>query len=308
MNPIQIGSAAITSFGFTSTFDLLANTLKFDISALTEFMAGGQSAVKGIAFAVKDPSGLDLCVIDFTTPQINPVNTSVFTLNMVSGFAKFGWYTIRGSIKDQDNSIYSIDLKKEICQPENFDNGYVPGKFAMDIDCDVPQLTIREISKIIYKGLLPDSVTRTGTFSYPPGTIANLAITAVPFMISGSGHVYTGRYTINNTSVGKFNLQDSVYVLVSYKTIAFEKVVNCQTALVTVLCCIENCYDQYKASPYSSNGKFHKQKLDEISIPLSIAIVKEKAGIDAGDQVTEIAKILNCDCNCAETSVPVTTL
>lgn len=308
-NIININSANILTFGFTSKFDLLAKTLTFDISNLTAFQTGGAANVVGIAFQVTDPSGLTLAKIDWTAPQIDPNTQTTFVVDIVSGFALFGWYNLTGVIRDQDGKDYSINLIKEICQPEGFTkNGYVPGIFNIIVNCNTPQLNITELTRFIYKGKSPASVTKTGILSYPPGTLADLDFNFTPIAIGGNANVYTGRYTINNTSLANFDLGDGVSLNISYKVINFEKVVNCTTSLASVLCCMEDLIKDYNNDPYSASGAAIKKKLDKCSYDFMLAVAKEKSGKDASEEAAKIASILGCDCDCSSAIEPQTVL
>lgn len=303
-NILNINSANILTFGFTSKFDLLAKTLTFDITGLTAFNTGGAANVVGIAFSVIDPSGLAIASIDWSAPAIDPTTETQFVIDLVSGFAQFGYYKIIGVIRDQDNQDYTITITKEICQPEGFTkDGYIKADFELIADCNTPKVSVTDHTKYILRGKYADTIIKDGLFTYPPDTLDQFEFDFTPFNISGDGKIFTGRYIINNTSVATYDLLDGVYVLVSYKLINYEKVVNCNSGLVTVLCCIDDLSESYENDPYSSNGIAIKKKLDQINIPLMRAVVREKAGQDSSDLVAEIADILNCDCNCSSDAI-----
>lgn len=303
-NPININSTNIQTFGFKSTIDLLAKTLTFDITALTVFNSGGASAVLGIAFSVIDPSGLAIATIDWTAPSIVPASASTFVVDLVGGFAMFGFYQITGIIKDADNKLYPITFTKEVCQPDGFvKNGFVNGKFDVVVDCGLPGITINDLTKYVYKGTQPDSVTKSGVLSYPKDTLEDLGFTFTPFSITGQGKVYTGRYTINNTSVATFDLKDGVYLNVSYQIVSFERIVNCNSALSNILCCMTDLQDEYENDPFSNSGLAIKKKLDKVALSFQLALIMEKSGKDASDEVAKIAKVLGCDCGCGSDAI-----
>ncbi len=303
-NPININSANILTFGFTSQFDLLAKTLTFDISVLTVFNGSGISAVGGICFGVIDPSGLSISDIDFGNPSIVPANESTYVVDLVNGFAVFGWYTITGVIQDADGKQYTITIRKEICQPLGLvKNSYVPAVFSVDADCQLPQVTFSEQTPLTYRGLSPDSVTKAGILSYPANTLANLNFTETPFAIGGSNNVYTGRYMLNNVTTAIYDLQDNVFLAITYKLINFEYVVNCTSSLTTIICCLEDLINSYNNDPYSSTGKAIKAKLDKVAFTFQLALIKEKSGKDASDEVAELSDVLGCDCDCGSAAI-----
>jgi hypothetical protein len=84
-------------------------------------------------------------------------------------------------------------------------------------------------------------------------------------------------------------------------------VVNCTTDLVTVFGCLNTLYTAYKNDPYGTTGIAAKQKIDQVNIPVILAIIAEKAGYDSSDYVTEISKILGCPTNVMG-SIPVMTI
>lgn len=303
-NLLNINSTNIKSFGFTSAFDLLAKTLTFDISALTVFNGSGASSVVGIAFSVIDPSGLEIAGIDFTNPSIDPATDTTFVANLLNGFAVFGWYTITGVIRDADNTDYTIILRKEICQPEGYvQNSYVPAKFSFKSDCNLPQVTISELTPFVYKGKSPLSVTKDGVLTYPPNTLSDLDFNQTPFSIIGSGNVFTGRYTINNISLATYDLEDGATVAISYKLINFECVLTCNNDLEVISCCMIDLQADYERDPFSSTGKAIKTKLDSVSQKFLNAVIRNISGKDASKEVADIAAVLGCDCTCGSNAI-----
>lgn len=298
-NIINIGSANIIAFGFQSFFNLKTRKLTFDITGLTTFESGGAANVVGISFSVIAPGGIPISTIDFTAPQILPASASSVDIDLPNLYAIFGWYQIIGSIKDQDGKIYSTQvITTEVCVPEGFNNGIVPGVFELTADCNMPQLRVTEKTIFSYKGQSAASLTKSGVLGYPLTKLSNLSFTSTPFTLTGSGKVFTGRYTINNTSTATYLSGDGVNVVVSYVTSQFEAVVTCNGALSTILCCVVNQRKVYLANPYSNIGKAAKAKLEDISVDFITAVVGQFAGADISDELASIKSTLNCDCGC----------
>lgn len=296
MPQLQIGSANINNFFFSATFDLLARTVTLDASG-TSYVGSGVNNVHGIAFAIQDQDGVDLCTIDWTAPQIpTPASSAVYVLDLSSLNYPFLFqtYSITGSIKDQNGTIYTTTpVFKKVCQPVNFnDSGYVPGMFQILPDCTNNILTIKELSLLVYNNLIPSSVSKTGILNYPTGTISAINFANTPF---SNNIVYTGQYRINCTTVATYDLGDAVYVNVSYVTKnVFD--VSCNNKMSDVICCIEGIQNTYLKDCNSAIGKNAKQQLDSIQIPLLLGLTKEINGMDASDQALLIKKQLNCDC------------
>lgn len=303
-NVINIGSANIVQFGFQAKFDLLQKVIVLDISGQTIFQTGGQANVPGVCFNITGPGGLVLASVDFTAPPIVPANNLSYNVPLPGVYGMFGFYTIQAQIKDADGKIYSTSIiAKEITQPDGYNNGAVAGKISIDADCNAPQLFISEETIFAYQGLTPTGIVKSGLLSYPRGTLADLAFTATPFSIVGAGKVYTGRYTLSNTTQATFDLGDGIIVSIPYIVNQFEKVVDCASSLSTLLCCIEELKSSYDRNPFSVAGKAAKAKLDEVQVPFYIAIVKNITGQDASDEISEINKKLSCDCGCGSAAI-----
>ena len=298
-NLININSQNIKTFGFTSVFDLANKNLRLDISGLTTFNTNGAAAVAGIYFSIVDPSGLVL--LDDTQVAINPTLGNTVDVEL-SSFAAFGLFGITASIIDSDGQIFTIKIIKEICQPEGFVRGYVPAVNEIAADCRIPLITINDLTKYSYKGLTPESITKTGTLFYPKGTLADLQYTYTPYSVGGSGQVYTGRYTLNQSAIATYDLGDGVYLNVTYENTGYEKIVTCTSVLTNIICCINDTYEKFENDPYGSNGRDAKSRLDQIQTPFMLAVIKEMAGQDASELAQEISDKLNCDCGCNENS------
>lgn len=299
-NPIVINSTNIVQFGFKTTFNLELNRITFDITGLTTFVAGNAGNVLGIFFSVYDASGLQVATPDFNNSDIDPTAPIPFVVQLPNGFAQYGVFTIRGIIIDQDSTNYTIELIKDICQPNGYNTGVVKGTLVEDVDCNSPKINISETTNLSYAKKTPILVTKSGVLFYPNGTIDSVPFTFTPFQVNV---VYTGAYQAKNTTIATYDLLDSVYVEVTYKSIlSFD--VTCQSELVSLLCCIKDYEDQYLSDPNSARGRNAKSLLDKITIPFLSATVKEKAGQSAGAEVKIIADILGCDCQCNELVEP----
>lgn len=304
-NVIRIGSANIIQLGFLAYFDLDQNKLLLDITGQTLFNSGGAAAVAGISFAITGPGGIILASVDFTTPHIVPSEFSTYEVDLPGGYGQFGFYTIQASIKDADAQIYStLPITKGISKPFGYTNGAVPGNVFIEPDLDIPQLLITENSNTAYCNLAPISRVVSGILSYPPGTLSDLAFTSTPFLIGGAGLVFTGRYTLNNKTICTYDLNDGILAKIPYVVRGYEKVIDTNTELSQLLCCIMDIKSVYTRDPLSAQGKSAKQKLDNITIPFYTAILKEKSGQSASEEIDQIKKELNCNCGSSSTIEP----
>jgi hypothetical protein len=301
MNPASINTTNVLQFGYRAIFDLENARLILDIANLTIFKAGGETSIQGINFSVIDPSGIPISVVDFPNVDLSPddIGDGVTTYNvqLSNSPSQYGWYIIKGVLREADGHEYSVEVSKEICIPKDIKKGIVPGKFEHLTDCTVPKLTILESTNLAYKGKEPETVYKDGKLYYPAGTLNPVSFTYTPFNIIGSGKVYTGDYTIRNKTTALYNLGDNVYVQITYGS-THKFTVNCNTNICDILCCIQKLQDVVTRDSTSLQGRDAKQKIDSVSMPLIIALSMEKCGKNAGDVIEEIAKTLNCSCNC----------
>jgi hypothetical protein len=295
MNPININSSNIGTFGFTTVFKLYDKKISFDLTGLTTFIGSGLTNVQGVCFKITDPVGITLLDIDFTNPAIVPADGLTLDVDIPSQQYTFGRWNITGVIRDSDGHDYSIPLQKNICPPVGLtDKGYVNGIMDADVNCYSPSIKIGEQTPFNYLSKQPASFSKSGNLFYPQGTISDVAFEFTPFVVDV---LYTGDYLVKNISTARYDLEGSVFVEIKYFTnLKFS--VDCQSSLSSMLCCIYDAKQIYDKAPKSERGIDAKDKLDRAAIPLNVALVKEKLGQDASKEVSEIKQILDCDCNC----------
>lgn len=295
MPSVQINSSNITTFTWTAAVNIYSRQIVFDTSS-TVYSGSGISNVLGIAFSLVDSVGIELMGVDWTNPQITPSVDQTYTLDLTSFpinflFQNYKWV---GYIKDQDGTVYqTTEILKTICQPPQInESGYVPGSFQILPDCINNILTVKEFTLLIYNNQSPLSTSKTGTLYYPTGTISAVTFTGTPFQ---NNVVYTGRYRINCTTVGTYDLNDGITVLVSYYTDQ-EFPVACANYIGDITCCLTKVYNTYLTNCENEVGKYALQQYNSTLLPFSLALAKQINGQDASSEVAQIKKMLNCDC------------
>jgi hypothetical protein len=294
MNPVPVNSDNIVNFGFGATFKLASKQILFVIDGYTSFKPSG--TIQGIFFKVVDPSGITIKDIDFNSPDITLAGHTK-TVSIPNNLFMFGWWQITATLKDQDGTLTTVEVKKNICEAAAIQNGTIPGQLTADINCDSPSIKITETTNLSYNGKSPVIVSKSGNFYYPQGTLDSQAFTVTPFLISGSDSVYTGDYIVKNTTTATYDLQDGIFLELQYIT-KLNFSVNCNTGLASVICCIEAVTDIYQQWPNTERGKSAKAQLDIISPYVYLALSKEKIGLSSSEEILKIADILGCDCNC----------
>ncbi len=304
---VQINSTNIDTLQVSLVVDILNRKFTFNASGSTyNNMSGtGELYVRGIAFSLVDSDNVELLTIDWNAPQIpSPATSAVYEFDASSlGYNfLFQTYKIICAIKDQDGTVYyTPTVYKKICEPNNFsDGGYVPGMFQMTPDCVNNSLTVKEISLLVYNNEKPTLITKSGILYYPTGTINQVAFTGTPFT---NNVIYTGQYRITNNTVGRYDLQDLVYVDVTYFTNnVFD--ITCANRMSSLLCCIKEVQDTALKNCNNSKGIAANEKLREITPYLLSGLLAEIGGQDSSTQADYIRKFLNC--NCGNTSIKQT--
>jgi hypothetical protein len=298
MNPRQVNSENIVQFGFKSIATIETRKILFDITGLTVFGPGGDALVGGIWFEIVDPSGVTIHTVDYAARpngDIDPNVSSSVELDLPSGLSLFGYYNIKGVIRDADGKTYEAVLPaKRICEPAGYSKGVAVGSFEAIVNCDVPNIIIKENTNLSYDRKSPYVVSKDGRVYYPDGTLANFPFTFTPFEIAD---VYTGTYTIRNKTLATYDMGDLFYVNVAYATTKEFKV-QCGSRIIEIACCIEKIQNEMDSNCDNAIGKAAREMLNRITIPLLMATAKEKAGKDASEEIELIKKVLGCDCEC----------
>lgn len=298
MNPAIINTTNVQQFGFKSIFDLENSKLTLDITSLTIFKPGGETAIVGINFEVRDPSGIFLSTIDFPSVDIDPgTGQTTYEIPLTNSASKYGWYFIKGVLREANGTDYSIEVEKNICQPKGIKKGLVEGKLEAKADCTIPRILITEATNMAYLGSEPFSFVKDGKLYYPHGTLDPVTFTYTPLMVMGSGKVYTGDYTVRNKTTALYELGDYVYVQIAYgSTLKFN--VNCTSNICDILCCMEKLQSVAAVSCNSVAGRDAQKKLQSVVVPLTLALAMQQCGKDVSESLDEISKKLDCNCNC----------
>lgn len=296
---VTLNTANITTFRVGLDFDIYNRKATFkDLSTYTGSSGSGRFNVLGISFLLQDQEGVDLAKIDFSDPSkyIVPGSATEFEIDLssLSYIFLFQTYKIQAAIKDSDGTIYYTDtVYKKVCQPDKFnESGYVPGIFQVTSNCPDNVLTVKELTALVYSNQSPVSTTKSGTLSYPTGTISSVAFTGTPF---SNNVIYTGQYRIACTTVSEYDMGDDVAVFVTYLTNnVFD--ITCANRIADLICCMVQLQTTYLKDCNSAIGKNAKNQLDQITIPFLLGLTKEINGQDASTEAEIIKKTLKCDC------------
>lgn len=300
MPQISVNTSNITTFGWSANFDVYNRSITFN---LLPFTVGPNLSNRPVSFSVVDQDGVTLASINWVTPQIANAGTTttwVLDLSAVNFAFLFQTYAIYAAIQDSGGQVYQTNtIYATVCQPNNLtDQGDVPGMFQITPDCVNSVLTVQEITPLVYNGLQPTSVTKTGTLYYPTGTIASLSFSNTPF---SNNVIYTGQYSIQCTTVATYAIGQDVYVLVSYITNNVFPV-TCNNKMANILCCIQKVQQTAIKNCDNAIGANAKQQLSDISVFVMNGLLKEISGQDAQFEADYIKKYLSCDCGSSSLS------
>lgn len=294
-----INSSNIDTLVVALVFDIYNRNINVNSAATTynDASGSGQLYVQGIDVKIEDQDGVILHDYDWNDPLIKPqdgednadIDLSSFSIPFL-----FQTYKITTAIKDGNGTIYYTNpVFKKICQPQGLtESGYVPGIFQVAANCMDNIITIKELTPLVYNNLTPDSTTKSGTLSYPTGTISPITFTGTPFT---NNVIYTGQYRISCTTESIYNLQDEVFVKVTYLTNnVFD--INCSSKMSDVICCLVDLQTTAIAQCNNAIGKNAQQKLAEATMPFLIGLTKEINGQDSSAEAIQLKKLLKCNC------------
>lgn len=296
-NPTIVNSATIEQFGFKATFDVVEETLTLDITGLTTFLGSGNTNNQGVCFEIIDPSGSYLAEIDFTAIAIDTDVLQTYTVNL-SSVSKYGFYAIKGQIKDVSGVITTIELDPiEICSTGNTDkDGYIVSRLSHMMNCVNNKLTFLMNTTISYKNKTIVSKTHDYSLIYPDSETSPInEISSIPVSITAPT---TGTYIFKGKTTAKFDLENNIYLIIGYAA-RYEASVSCQGQLETIYCCIAELSEEAQNCD-TAKGKDAERKLKEIFPLFMMATIKDRQGLDASDIIKDIKKIGNCDCKCDE--------
>lgn len=306
MPKVIVNSIDIQQFGFDANIDLKNLRIVFDIAAQTVFNGSGVYDCQGICFSVVDQNGVPLLSFDWSNPQITQPSTdanevyygqSTYELDLSDVFSydmMFQRFRIQGAIKNVYGDIYVTEaVVVDVCKPDKFnDKGIVPGMVSVNMNCNTAAITLKDLTAMVYNKKSPSSKTVTGTLYYPRGTVAPFVFTSLP---ASNSQVWTGNYELRSTVIAKYDMGNSVYVLVTYYTYGSYEF-DCNNNMANVLCCVMEVQDRYKKNEGNPIGAHALRQIQEITVPMLAGFLKEQRGESAAEQVKIIRDTLKCDC------------
>jgi len=295
-NPRQINSANVSAFGYIATFDLEAEKLIIDWSAVTTFIGNGINNITAIRFKVTDPTGMAIVEKSLVPAiMIAPIEVDI---NFKFGF---GFYTISATLVEANGDQHLVEFTKEICEPKDWEKGYCQATVDHIVDCYAPSIQISETTVYSYLNKQPITKTMSGKIFYPEQILNAINFDFMPFLITGNEGIYTGTYQLRALTTALYDLGNQIYVAIPYK-VSREFKVDCNNRLGDVMCCLNDMYE-LSSDISSAAGKIAADKITKASPSLLLALMKEYSGKDASADLNRVKDILGCDCGCGSESV-----
>lgn len=297
MPKISVNSSTITQFGFKITFDLVAKLLRLNITDLTLFNNNGANTNQGIFFEIISPSNSYLSVIDYNTKAIDTSASGTEFTVPLPNVDKFGYYSIKGVIKDENGVESKIECVKELCSvgSDTDTNGNVLLSLGYNYSQVNNKLKFYIGTSFKYKGKDPQTKEHAYTLVFPDaGTNPITGISAVPISITAPT---TGKYVFKGLTSATY-LYDDSYIKIGYSG-RVEADIQGGNQLQALICCLKDIQDEARDCT-TAKGKEASNKYRSVEGDVLIALIKDRSGEDVSELVSEIKKKLGCDCKCDE--------
>lgn len=312
---LPVNSANINTFDYDVEYNL--NTKQVTLTDASSYV--NALNVVGIVFKLTSPSGIIYHNnTNYAIPDITPNLPSPFSKNMptFNTAVEYGTYTVIGSIKDGDGTVYQLTKTLNVCKPKQCKGATGSNScvtIEKKVDCLKSALIYSDVTIYTYNGVEGDvvcdvDVTLPTSTGLPPLLNNNIK----QFSLSP---IYNGAYifTANNTATYYFG--DGQTVVILYKldeTID----VNCSISLCELECALAEYIKEYET--LKGTGSTKERTMASNIVLLSVKLQQLRMSIECGNDVTELltevetilGKKCSCDCgavNAAGTQVETNT-
>lgn len=295
-NPIYINTTNVDYFGFSTTFNPYAKTVKFNIAGYTEFKTGGDANITQINFEVTDPQE------NIYTGTIDPsgAETELALTGLVGGLLYFGTYHIKGTLVEADASITVIEFDVEVCDNNLLkSSNFIKGCINAEANCLTAKLTITDENSYIYNKKTATNVTWDAKLwlpNSPNGSLFEYNFNDLPYVKNLAGY-YTGKYQLSVTSVATYELTCASFLDITYES-SLTKTVDCTASICELNCC-------WTESNEIANGGGQKagqmqEKLLQAQPYYMEAMGNYICGKNAEKAIDKVNDILGCECTCRQ--------
>jgi hypothetical protein len=298
------GSSNIALLDSKVVANLCTGILSID-SSPSVFIGTGAVSVLGIKVKVVSPAGITIKnygnaydTVPALSGGINtPVQVDVPTKN---GKYQYGVYMFYVQITDSDLNTYEVIKSLNICAQPDYQSS-CDSSVSMIADCNAGQLTVLMNAPPLYQGKTAQSESHDWTLYFPndsghsaqSSTVANFSVV-----------LFEGVYILVGTMCATYAMGDNLFVSMGFNG-DFTKNVKC----VLDYTCIYPALEQLGQALNSDCSQSQKDQTSSIIFNALFLITKINiavaSGVDAGDDILELEKLLGTRCTCQCTSSPI---
>jgi hypothetical protein len=296
---LPINSANINTFDYDVEYNL--NTKQVTLTDASSYV--NALNVVGIVFKLTSPSGIIYHNnTNYAIPDITPNLPSPFSKNMptFNTAVEYGTYTVLGSIKDGDGTVYQLTKTLNVCKPKQCKGATGSNScvtIEKKVDCLKSALIYSDVTIYTYNGVEGDvvcdvDVTLPTSTGLPPLLNNNIK----QFSLSP---IYNGAYIFTANNTATYDFGDGQTVVILYKldeTID----VNCSISLCELECALAEYIKEYET--LKGTGSTKERTMASNIVLLSVKLQQLRMSIECGNDVTtlltEVETILGKKCSC----------
>jgi hypothetical protein len=296
---LPINSANINTFDYDVEYNL--NTKQVTLTDASSYV--NALNVVGIVFKLTSPSGIIYHNnTNYAIPDITPNLPSPFSKNMptFNTAVEYGTYTVLGSIKDGDGTVYQLTKTLNVCKPKQCKGATGSNScvtIEKKVDCLKSALIYSDVTIYTYNGVEGDVVCDVDvTFPTSTGLPPLLNNNIKQFSLSP---IYNGAYIFTANNTATYDFGDGQTVVILYKldeTID----VNCSISLCELECALAEYIKEYET--LKGTGSTKERTMASNIVLLSVKLQQLRMSIECGNDVTtlltEVETILGKKCSC----------
>lgn len=275
---------------------------KFIVDATpSTFIGSGASNVLGAKVKIVNPYGVTIKAYtsdyDIDAPLTDGFEYDIPTQ---AGTQQYGTYIISLKVVDADDTEYEITKSINVCSYTS-DSNPCDDRLRVIASCKNGTVTVAVAEPPTFKGRYAESRTQEWTIDYPTASgLPQLNTTNGNFSLQ----LFQGVYKIDGTVCATYHLGDNVYLRLGYAATKY-KDVKCLLDYT----CIWPRIQLLNEKIASNCSQADKEKYASISLNalllLKTAELANDSGEDASQYISDLEKLLGCQCTCDCSGSPI---
>lgn len=303
-----MASPNIANYDFSATYDISGSGV-LKIQDASAFIGSGASLVQGENYACTAPNGSVFHTnanwgsrADIPPPIADQILT--FSLPQFNGEVLWGLYTIVGTIKDQDGTLYTKTKTQLICKPSGCCNDSGNNSCAqldVSFDCIGSTTFVQDLTKFVYQNIVGVPAYSIQV-NYPLNSPSAKTYNVGSF---SDNPVYNGLYTFVVNDTATYDFGNNQFVVVGYiKTVTKNSF--CSVSICDMYCALADYLIKYEGAQSTTQAQTFEKNLIKLNYLVNEVMLGLKCGQDVGDLVAQIESITgkSCACECGQ-QVPV---